>query len=250
MKKSILSFLLLFILTKSFSQDLIVTSENDSINCLIEYTSNKRIAFKILNNKKEFEKRFIRIEFVKNYKYDYYPELKFNTNLPVDTTTNKANNSNSPKNYDMNSIGLGLGLDYGGIGINLQAYLIKYIGIFGGVGFAGYKPSYNAGFKLRFNPEPENSSWVPYFTGMYGYNTVFVVKNITNYNKIFFGPSVGFGVDIRPSNNKKSFWSVQLIYPIRSKEATDYLNYLQNNSNIKMNSTLLPITLSIGYRGF
>lgn len=245
MKKSILSVLLLFILTNSFSQDLIVTSVNDSINCLIDYTTNKKIAFKILNNKKEFERRFIKMESVKNYKFDYYPELKFNTNLPIDTITkSKENNSKAPKNYDMNSIGIGLGIDYGGIGINLQAYLIKHIGVFGGFGFAGYKPSYNAGLKLRFNPEPENSNWVPYFTAMYGYNTVYIVKNASNYNRIFFGPSVGFGVDIKSTKNKSSFWSVQLIYPIRSKEAVDYQNYL------KQNSILLPITLSIGYRGF
>ena len=49
----------------------------------------------------------------------------------------------------MASIGVGLGLDNGGIGINAAAYIQKNIALFAGLGYNFYETSYNVGTKLR-----------------------------------------------------------------------------------------------------
>ena len=147
---------------------------------------------------------------------------------------------------DKSSAGLGLGLDYGGIGMNLTRYLTKSMGLYAGVGYALADFGFNGGIKFRFISE--TSRVVPFLTAMYGYNTAVVVSNAApyNYNKMFYGPSVGFGLDFRGRPEKKGYFSFALIVPIRGSEVDSYLNNLRNKG-VSIGSPL-PISVSIGYR--
>jgi hypothetical protein len=148
------------------------------------------------------------------------------------------------------SLGVRLGLDYGGIGANILYYPVNQIGLFGGVGYALAGYGYNFGAKFRLNSKKELPKIDPYLIGMYGYNTAIVVKNASFFDKLFYGPTVGFGIDFNPKSvSKKGYWSLALLVPIRSSDVEQYIETLENNNNnIEFQNGLLPIGFSIGYR--
>src|ERR1700761_7927674 len=88
-------------------------------------------------------------------------------------TTSNAQRSFNPhaSDPDVNSLGIGLGEDYGGIGINYTVYPQTNIGLFGGVGYALAGVGYNFGVKLRTNP----SLATLFVMFMYGYNAAVAV---------------------------------------------------------------------------
>jgi hypothetical protein len=147
---------------------------------------------------------------------------------------------------DKNALGVGLGLDYGGIGINYTLYPQTNIGLFGGVGYALAGVGYNFGVKLRTNP----SRATPFVMFMYGYNAAVVVKDGgpgTNFNKIFYGPSAAIGVDLK-SRNGNGYWSLALTIPFRSPDVDNYMNDLTTNDGVSFPNKPLPIGFSVGYK--
>jgi hypothetical protein len=146
------------------------------------------------------------------------------------------------------NIGFGYGLDYGGIGGNLTVYPQKNIGLFVGGGYALAGFGYNAGIKLRLLPNHGTSKVRPYLEGMYGYNAAIVVVNNTQYNRLFYGPSVGAGLDIGSLAKNKGYLSIAILVPIRSPDANNYIDDLRTNYGVSFANNLLPIAFSIGYR--
>lgn len=151
---------------------------------------------------------------------------------------------------DKISFGLGLGLDYGGLGMNLGAYPQKNIGFFGGLGYAVIGFGYNAGVKIRAISDKKHMGVVPYALAMYGYNAVIAVSNVDDYNKFFYGPTIGVGLDFRPRPEKKKrgHWSLALLFPLRGSEVKAYTDDLKNNHNVDFKNELMPFAISIGYR--
>ena len=148
---------------------------------------------------------------------------------------------------DIFSLGVGLGLDYGGLlGVNLTAYPQKNIGFFagGGIALAGF--GYNVGAKLRYvTTNQKKVKFIPFFVGMYGYNSAIVVVNAPDYNKLFYGVTLGFGCDIR---FKKGYLSAALLIPIRGDDVDNYITDLQNKYHVNFQNDLLPMAFSIGYK--
>ena len=155
------------------------------------------------------------------------------------TSANKDNSIISP--------GIGIGLDYGGVGLNFLAYPQKNIGLFAGVGYAAAGIGYNVGTKIRLLSHKKSSRTVPFFMAMYGYNAVIVVTNESQYNKFFYGPTIGIGCDLHSRHKENGYLSMALLVPIRSQEITDYINELENNAGVSFSETLLPVAFSIGY---
>lgn len=143
-------------------------------------------------------------------------------------------------------LGLGAGLDYGGFGANLLFYPHKNFGFFIGGGYALADIGYNFGIKYRFFSD--YSKAMPYFLAMYGYNTAIVVSNSSVYDKLFYGPTVGVGVDFRSKPLKQGYWSLGLLVPIRGIEVDDYMNDLKNNHSVVFKNSLLPFGITIGYK--
>lgn len=171
--------------------------------------------------------------------------------LIVTTVTLQAQDSTTTvkQNKLKTSIGIGLGLDYGGIGANILYYPSNKIGLFGGVGYAIAGYGYNVGAKFRLNSKKESPKIDPYLLAMYGYNAAIVVKNVSYFNKLFYGPTLGFGIDFKPKSlSKTGYWSLALLIPIRSSDVDQYIKDLEDNNNIEFENNLLPIGISIGYR--
>jgi hypothetical protein len=161
---------------------------------------------------------------------------------------NKASLKHKVYPTDRSSLGIGMGLDYGGFGACLTIYPQKNIGLFGGLGYALTGVEYNAGIKARllFNKKKPNASL--FVLGMYGYNTVFKIKGLSKLNKTFYGPSVGIGLETAVRPNKVGVWSFAIIVPLRSKEALDYQDYLSSIPYVNMENKLAPLAFSIGYK--
>ena len=151
-----------------------------------------------------------------------------------------------PRVIDRSSFGLGGGLDFGGLGANMLVYPNKNIGLFGGVGYALGGIGYNAGAKFRIISKKHDTD--PYALIMYGYNAAIKVSGASEYDKLFYGPTIGFGMDFHSKHKNRGYWSMALLVPIRKSEVNDYKDDLKDNHGVEFKNELLPIAISIGYR--
>ncbi len=154
---------------------------------------------------------------------------------------------NYPHKSEAGSVGLGLGLDYGGIGFNLQAWLGNSFALSFGVGnsFAGL--GFNGGVKIRKNAEKANTGLLPYATLLYGINSVVYVQNLGSYNKMFTGLTPGLGLDVRLSKRSVSCLSIGLMFPIRKPQVQDYIDELKDKG-VVFQKELSSVALSVGVR--
>jgi hypothetical protein len=155
--------------------------------------------------------------------------------------------SEQPRASDIFTLGIGFGQDYGGFGGNLTVYPQRNIGLFLGFGYALAGFGYNAGIKLRLLPDHGHSKVRPFIEGMYGYNAAIVVTNYTQDNKMFYGPSMGVGLDIGPTTAGKGYLSLAILVPFRSPDVQNYIDQL-NANGVSFSNNLIPITFSIGYK--
>lgn len=140
-------------------------------------------------------------------------------------------------------IGLGAGIDFGGIGLNTMSMVTEHVGLFGAFGYNFDNIGLNGG--VRLYTKDQSARWRPYLSTMYGYNAVYLIENADNFNRTFYGTTIGLGVDLRDS--KSNFWTLALQVPLRSDDAKAYKTYLEN-TNIEIKRDLLPIAVSLGYR--
>lgn len=138
--------------------------------------------------------------------------------------------------------GIGLGLDYGGIGFRAEFLPAKNIGIFAGAGANLDKVGLNGGLSWKIMPGKKTT---PVIIGMYGYNAVIKVKGAGRFNKTYYGPSAGAGCEIK-TKKKGNKWSFAIIVPFRSKEFEDRYDELVT-AGFEFNPGKTPVLLSIGY---
>ena len=154
----------------------------------------------------------------------------------------------SDSHEDVTSIGLGAGLDYGGLGGNVVVYPLKNVGLFLGVGYAMVGAGINVGMKLRMINNKKFTKLTPYFQAMYGYNAAIVVTNADKYDKLFYGFSAGAGLDLKRRPDSKGYWSFALLVPVRNSEVGNYIDDLRNNHGVAFEDELAPLGFSVGYR--
>lgn len=141
------------------------------------------------------------------------------------------------------NLGFGLGLDYGGLGAQLGFLPVKSITIFGSIGYNFNSAGYNGGVAFLIAPDKKVC---PKISAMYGYNAVIVIQGTSQYNKTYYGPSLGGGIHINSRSNQ-NFVNVELFVPFRSSEFKEDMKSLKNNSTITGLRDPLPVTISVGY---
>ena len=144
--------------------------------------------------------------------------------------------------------GAGFGLDYGGlIGARADFYPIPYLAVFGAVGWEMIGIGWNTGVLARLIPADGMHGVRPYFKAMYGVNAVTQVDGKAGYDAMYYGLSIGFGLETRFGRSKRSGINFDLNFPFRSPEYFSTLNRMLNDPSLEMKNTPLPITISLGY---
>lgn len=113
---------------------------------------------------------------------------------------------------DKLSLGAGLGLNYGGLGGNLNFFPHEAIGLFIAVGAADKWLGLNAGIRFRII----NSNKIPirpFFTYMWGYNAIAVDEN--GYHTTSFGTTFGMGIETRMKPKGYGYFSFAVLLPKR-----------------------------------
>lgn len=151
------------------------------------------------------------------------------------------------KRFNEFAFGAGLGMNYGGLGGCLSYSPHYNIGFFGSAGYALIGLGTNAGVKVRLSSQQSTSVAVPYLLGMYGYNTVIQVSNASDYDKFFYGLTLGAGIDLRLKHRNDGYWSFGLLIPVRGSNVDSYIDDLKKNHGIEFNNDLLPFGISVGY---
>jgi hypothetical protein len=144
------------------------------------------------------------------------------------------------------SAGLGIGLDYGGFGVNLYYFPEQNIGVFAGAGYTLLGLAYNLGAKYRFYVIPSEAGVWPFITAMYGSNSLIVVENASKYNKMFYGPSIGCGIDFKLRPDHRAYLSISIIKALKNPDLEDYKNDLNKQYGVDFKNDYLPIVFSIG----
>lgn len=153
------------------------------------------------------------------------------------------------KTLDGTSIGIGIGQDFGGIGLGILHYgNNKNMGIFGGVGYTPAGVGINGGLKLRLVSPKNFVKFNPFILGMYGYTSAIYVSNDTQYNKMFYGATVGGGLDFKVRKTSRGFWTFAILLPINKSKANNYIQDLTYYRQIKFSTEQSSLTYSIGYR--
>ncbi len=181
------------------------------------------------------------------------PPINKQNNWVVYPPTQQETPTKTVSNEDFESVdsgaaffmGIGVGLDYGGLGARFtfvpNVEQTVSIGVFAAGGYAVNGLGFNAGLTGRFG----NKRVIPTLSAMYGYNGVIKVLGAPQYDKTYFGPSIGLGFESRRGSDN-SHIHLELILPIRSSAYYDDLKALQNNPAIDINDPF-PILFSIGY---
>lgn len=138
------------------------------------------------------------------------------------------------------TVGLGLGLEYGGIGLNGTFLSEDGFGGFVGAGYVFAGVGFNAGIQYSINSSAKTH---PFIMAMYGYNAAIVVEGSDSFNKVYYGPSFGAGINI--GNKKNNMWRISISVPIRADEVQEDLDRLKN-SGVSIDD-LPPVAIAIGY---
>lgn len=144
------------------------------------------------------------------------------------------------------SVGVGLGIPYGVLGINADVALMDHVSLSAGVGttmFAGV--GYSAGAKLFFLP-PEKR-WRPRIAAFYGTNSIVVVEGSVSIKEKFNGLTVGAGVQRTFGTRGKHGLDLDLMVIATSGGMKDELERIEMQYGMTIEEPS-PVKISIGYR--
>jgi hypothetical protein len=218
--------LILLVVSSVYSQDIIWIKEGRKLNCKVLSQDSSSVFFEITI------KGLVKKTFVDKSSID---SITFNPDV-----------DNSSERIETSSIGFGMGLDHGGLGVNLVLYPGRNFGLFGGIGYAFAGTGYNVGLKIKMVGVNHKTHVYPYLLGMYGYNAAIAIYNAKQYSKFFYGPSFGLGFDIRQKWEKRGYLTIALIVPVRKSDVKEYFE-LMKQRGVEFSNNLPPVGFSIGY---
>lgn len=140
-------------------------------------------------------------------------------------------------------LGLGLGLDYGGIGAKVEYLPVKNVGVFAGMGYNILGVGWNVGATYKIMPDKKVSVNPMVF---YGYNGGSKVTGAPEYDMISNGVTAGVNVDIKMGKRGNKL-SAGLFVPFRSQKFMDNYDAIKNDYRVTLQTELLPIAVGVGY---
>jgi len=140
-------------------------------------------------------------------------------------------------------LGLGMGLDYGGVGAKVEYLPVKNVGVFAGLGFNLLSVGWNVGATYKIMPDKKVSINPMVF---YGYNAVSKVSGAPNYDMTSYGVTFGANVDIKMGKQGNKL-SAGIFVPVRSEKFMDNYDAMKNDPRVFLESSLIPVTIGVGY---
>jgi hypothetical protein len=145
------------------------------------------------------------------------------------------------------SIGLGMGVPYGGIGINGEIAIYKYFSLSGGIGSTGIAGSgYSAGGKVYFTSA--ESKWRPRISADYGINSAISVTGITEISEKFEGITLGIGFLHTLGENRRSGFDFDVLYLATCGNFYSRWDEIKKSFSNISEPYLGRVKISIGYR--
>ncbi|MCC6401613.1 MAG: hypothetical protein IT227_12690 [Flavobacteriales bacterium] len=141
------------------------------------------------------------------------------------------------------TIGPGIGLDFGGLGVQVSGRPLPALNLLLGVGYNLNGAGINAGAAWRMLPKKR---FCPYLVGLYGYNAVISIRNDEGYTRTYYGPSAGVGIEIHP-RRRSGHLQLAVYLPFRSAEFTDDLERVKADPVVDLRAEPLPVAFSLGY---
>ncbi len=145
----------------------------------------------------------------------------FLTIITIQLTAQKTIKPSS--RIDKATMGLGIGLDYGGYGINFTTSLHKNLAIFGGGGYDLIGFGYNCGLKGRYISDKNTARISPFIVGMYGTNAVLIITNAKEHDKSFSGLTFGLGIDFNFSLENMDTGRWHYCFQVEAQNMTNML---------------------------
>jgi hypothetical protein len=136
------------------------------------------------------------------------------------------------------SIGVGAGLEYGGLGVRFSGPVSKHFALFAGTGYNFLDIALTGG--VSYEPILEGTIR-PEVVVMYGANAVITDSELLHprFGRTYYGPSVGAGIHYHIGTND-NFVNLKAIFPFTSSE---YQDALDEDSNAKT----IPFYVSVGF---
>ncbi|MCX6304856.1 MAG: hypothetical protein NT040_07800 [Bacteroidetes bacterium] len=145
-------------------------------------------------------------------------------------------------------LGVGLGLDYGGLlGVKVAYLPVPYVSLFVSGGYYLFGFGWNAGATWHILPSTSRYTCRPNIKIMYGVNGGTAVEGTTEYNKMFYGFTPGIGLELMFGRHKKNGLDLDVNYPIHGSDFKNQVDNMKNDPNLSSFSEPLPVTFSIGY---
>lgn len=177
-----------------------------------------------------------------NLRIAKYTLLLFLTTIFSIATTSAKTREDSITKLRKVYLGPGLGFNYGGIGAQLNYMPVKTFRLSAGYGTNLLTMAYSLGINYRILA---NRRICPTGSYYYGYNGAIQQDEDKQYNKTFYGSTLGAGIELW--NRKRiNFLHLQLLVPIRSFEfnkSIEAINKIENGE--KYND--LPLSISLGF---
>ena len=139
-------------------------------------------------------------------------------------------------------LGPGLGINYGGIGIQLNYMPVKALRFSAGYGTNLLDMAYSFGINYRILADKRICPTASYY---YGFNGYIKQDEKPEFNKTYYGSSLGAGVEVW-NKRRTNFLHFQLLIPIQSLAFENDVEEL-NKASKDLNYKSSPILLSIGY---
>lgn len=163
----------------------------------------------------------------------------------VGSVASAQSRSNTYQTADVTTLGMGLGLTYGGLGMKFTRNFNEYVGLMAGVGYNFDNLGYNIGTQLYL---PSQSKAQAYVSAMYGTNGVIIVDDLygDSFKESYTGVSFGFGINLRSKRTKGNFVELGLIVPIHGSDYKDDWDDIKNTSGIETTDPW-PVLINVGY---
>ncbi len=149
------------------------------------------------------------------------------------------------RTFNKFDIGMGMGINYGGLGYTMAFAPIPYISIEGSFGYNLVEPVVGGAINVYVIPKDNTKLYSLAVKSMYGYNAAILVADGDLESKSFYGFSFGLSNEIRFGKRKRIGINLDLIIPLRSNEVDEYCDELAASGY--ETADLFPIGMSLGF---